>query len=79
MKEYIRTLDPEKIGEVVVFSTSAMAERALPQLKKELSERGIPVSGKDFYCRGEFLALHKGRPNAKDLEDARKFVREVLQ
>lgn len=77
--EYIKSLDASKIGEVVVFSTSALTERAFPQLQKELSKLGIKVSDKNFYCRGKFMFLHPGRPNAKDLEKARGFVKTVLQ
>ena len=79
VKEFVRSLDASKIGEVAVFSTSALAERALPQLKKELSKRGIKVADHDFYCRGQFKALHKGRPNEQDIEQAREFVKAVLQ
>jgi flavodoxin len=79
VKEFVRSLDASKIGEVAVFSTSALAERALPQLKKELSKRGIKVADHDFYCRGQFKALHKGRPNEQDIAQAREFVKTVLQ
>lgn len=78
VKEYIQTLDKNKIGKVVVFSTSAMAERAFPQIQKKLQSRGIQVESRNFYCRGEFTALHKGRPNRKDLDDARQFATKMI-
>ncbi len=78
VKTYIDQLDPHKVKEVVVFSTSALAERAFPDIKKRLEKRGIKVANENFYCRGEFTAMHKGRPNANDLKDAAAFTKKVL-
>ncbi|MCD8367695.1 MAG: flavodoxin [Clostridiales bacterium] len=78
VKEYIQSLDKDKIGKVVVFSTSALAERAFPQIQKKLQSRGILVESRNFYCRGEFTALHRGRPNREDLDDAGKFAAEII-
>ncbi|MCD7809561.1 MAG: hypothetical protein LUH02_09475 [Erysipelotrichaceae bacterium] len=78
VKKYIQTLDGHKIGKVVVFSTSALAQRAFPQIQKLLEDKNIQVDKRNFYCRGEFTVLHKGRPNQKDLDDARKFVTEII-
>ena len=79
MKDYIQALDKNKIGKVVVFSTSALAERAFPQMQKKLQEKGIKVDSKNFYCRGEFTALHKGHPNQDDLYAVKKFATEILE
>ena len=79
VKAYIQTLDKDKIGRVVVFSTSALAERAFPQVQKILQDKGIQVDTENFYCRGEFTALHKGRPNQDDLDAAKKFTSEILE
>lgn len=78
VKEYIQSLDKNKVGKVVVFSTSALAERAFPQIQKRLQDKGIPVDGRNFYCRGEFTALHKGRPNQDDLESAKNFTTNII-
>lgn len=79
VKEYIQTLDNGKIGKVVVFSTSALAERAFPQIQKRLEDKGIPVENRNFYCRGAFAALHRGRPNQDDLNAAKKFTAEMIE
>ncbi len=79
VKTYIEQLNPQKVKEVVVFSTSALAERAFPDIKKRLEKRGIKVAGENFYCRGEYTALHKGRPNADDLKEAAIFAKTVLE
>lgn len=78
VKAYIQTLDKSNIGKVVVFSTSALAERAFPQIQKKLQDKGIPVEDKNFYCRGAFTALHKDRPNQDDLKAVRKFTEEIM-
>ncbi|MCD7839234.1 MAG: hypothetical protein LUG46_01255 [Erysipelotrichaceae bacterium] len=78
VKKYIQTLDSNQIGKVVVFSTSAMAERAYPQIQKLLKDKNIQVDQRNFYCRGEFTVLHKGRPNQEDLDEVRKFVSEII-
>ena len=78
VKDYIAALDPSKVGCVAVFSTSALIERSFPQIKAELEKKGIKVCADDFYCRGQFLKLYKGRPDASDLAEAEKFTKKVL-
>ena len=79
LKSFIHTLQSDQIGEVVVFSTSALAERAYPEIKKCLTERGLKVSEKNFYCRGQFTALYRGKPDADDLKKAEVFTRNILK
>ncbi|MCD8015380.1 MAG: flavodoxin [Lachnospiraceae bacterium] len=79
VKAYIDQLDPQKVKKVAVFSTSALAQRAMPDIRKRLEKKGIPVADENFYCRGEFAALHKGHPDKEDLKAAEKFAREVLR
>lgn len=78
VKEFIDTLDKASIGKVVIFSTSALVERAFPEIKKYLTEKGIAVAEENYYCRGQFTLLHKGRPNAKDLAEAELFTKNIL-
>lgn len=79
VKKFIQTLDASKVGKVVIFSTSALAERAKPEIQKLLTQKGIKVDAHDFYCRGEFLVLHKGKPNTKDIADAKNFARKMME
>ncbi len=79
VKDFIHGLDASKVGKVVIFSTSALAERAKPEIKKLLEQRGIAAAEKDFYCRGEFLLLHKGRPDEKDLSDVAAFAKMMME
>lgn len=66
LKAYIQTLDKEKIGKAVVFSTSWLSKHALDLIRKELEARGIPVEEETFYA--------KGKPGAAQLDAAAVFA-----
>ena len=74
VKEFIRNLDAKLVGSVAVFSTSALAERAYPDMKKLLNARGIKTTNENFYCRGQFKIMHRNRPDKADLKAAREFA-----
>ena len=79
VKNYIERMDKNLVGKVVVFSTSALAERAFPSIKKHLSARKIKVATEDFYCRGQFASVHRGKPDEKDLVAAEEFTRRIIK
>ncbi|MCD8372884.1 MAG: flavodoxin [Clostridia bacterium] len=79
VKDYIPGLNKNKIGKVVIFSTSALAQRAFPSIKKSLQKQGITVDEDNFYCHGQGLGLHKNRPNEEDLTAAVKFTKDKLK
>lgn len=79
VKDYIKTLDATKVKKVVVFSTSALAQRAFPSIKKLLEKQGIAIDEDNFYCRGQGLGLHKNRPNDEDLAAAAKFAKDKIK
>lgn len=79
VKEYIQKLDKTKIGKVVVFSTSAMAQRAFPKIKECLQKKGIPVAEENFYCRGQFTVMHRNHPDDEDLKNAACFAEKFLR
>ncbi|MDR1557187.1 MAG: hypothetical protein LBS88_09195 [Tannerellaceae bacterium] len=78
VKDFIASLDG-KVKNVLCFSSAAVLGGSYPQVKKLLEKQNIPVDKREFHCRGQFKALHKGRPNEKDLNDLREFVTKVLQ
>ena len=47
-------------------------------MKKLSAEAGIPLSAREFHCKGSFKALHKGRLNAEDLKAVRAFARDII-
>ncbi len=68
-----------KVAKIVNISTAALLPSTYKQVKGIADERGISVDTREFHCRGQFLAMHKGRPNDKDVADAKAFTRRVLQ
>jgi flavodoxin len=79
VKSFIQKLDKSRIKKIVVFSTSALVKCVYSQVKKLLSEKGIPLSAKEFHCWGKFTCLHNGRPNTADLERAKAFAKEIIK
>lgn len=67
-----------KIGQLVNVSTAALIESTYGQMKKLAAEAGIPLSEREFHCKGSFKVLHKGRPNEEDLKAVRAFARDVV-
>ncbi|MGI6721608.1 MAG: flavodoxin family protein [Anaerovoracaceae bacterium] len=65
MKKFIASLDPGKVGKVVLFSTSMTSRRAFSQMEKGLRARGVPVEGETFYS--------KSKEVDENLEAAREF------
>ena len=78
VKSFIAKLDSDQVGKIVVFSTSALAERAFPEVARAIKDSGIDVDDRNFYCRGSFLMMHKGRPNDEDVANAKAFAKEIL-
>ena len=78
VKEFISLLNKDTVGSVAVFSTSALAERAYPQIKKELDKKGVTVLDKNFYCRGKFMFFHRGRPNSEDIAAVKSFAADLI-
>ena len=67
-----------KIGQLVNVSTAALIESTYAQMKKLAAEAGIPLSEREFHCKGSFKMLHKGSPNAEDLKAVRAFAKDVV-
>ena len=77
IKEFIRGIDV-KVGKVVNFSTAALVNSTYKQVGKLLAEKKIPQAEEEFYCKGSFGPLHKGKPDENDLKKAAEFARKVV-
>jgi flavodoxin I len=67
--------------QVALFGTSmsgAGARKMLAALEDALTRKGAKVLG-SFHCRGKVLLFNRGRPDTEDLENAKKFAREILR
>lgn len=78
IKMFIQNLNV-KIGKVVNFSTAALVKSTYKQVGKLLAEKHIPLAREEFYCRGSFALLHKGRPDGKDLKAAMTFAATIAE
>jgi len=67
----------ENIGKIVCFGTSAMMKSMKKPVGKVAESLGLAVAEDEFHCRGQFGKLHKGRPNAADLEEMAAFVKRI--
>ena len=76
VRSFIAGLSKDKVGKIVNFGSAALLNSTYKKVKAEAAKVGIPVYENEFHCKGEFKALHKGRPNKDDLKAAREFARQ---
>ena len=67
VREFVASLDKEKVGKIVNFGSAAMLNSTFKKVKAEADKVGIPMDEREFHCKGEFKGIHKGRPNEDDL------------
>lgn len=70
LKSYLQTLRKEDVKKAVVFSTSWLSKHALELIKKALKNAGIETVEETLYF--------KGRPNEKQLEEAKEFAKRYI-
>ncbi|MBQ7541365.1 MAG: flavodoxin [Clostridia bacterium] len=78
VRDFIRSLDKEKVGRIVNFGSAAMLNSTWKKVKAEADKVGIPMDTREFHCKGEFKGLHKGRPNEADMDAAAAFAKSLL-
>ena len=78
VREFVKSLDKEKVGRIVNFGSAAMLNSTYKKVKAEADKVGIPMDEREFHCKGEFKGIHKGRPNADDLKAAAEFARSII-
>ena len=79
VRDFIRSLDKEKVGKIVNFGTAAMLNSTWKKVKAEADRAGIPMDEREFHCKGEFKGVHKGRPNEDDLKAAAEFAGMIVK
>ena len=78
VRDFIRSLDKEKIGRIVNFGSAAMLNSTWKKVKAEADKVGIQMDQREFHCKGEFKGVHKGRPNEEDLAAAADFAKSII-
>ena len=79
VREFVASLDKEKVGKIVNFGSAAMLNSTFKKVKAEADKVGIPMDEREFHCKGEFKGLHKGRPNEEDLSAAAEFAKTIVK
>ncbi|MBP5225162.1 MAG: flavodoxin [Lachnospiraceae bacterium] len=78
VRNFIRSLDKDKVGRIVNFGSAAMLNSTWKKVKAEADKAGIALDEREFHCRGEFKGVHKGRPNEEDLAAAAEFAKKIV-
>ena len=76
--DFINTLTPKMVKDVVLFGSCAIINSPVPQMRKALEAKGIKVSDKSFTCKGSMGPIHMGHPNKTDLDDFCKFIQSTI-
>ena len=79
VREFIRSLDAAKVGRIVNFGSAAMLNSTWKKVKEETDRKGIALDEREFHCRGEFMGIHKGRPDENDLRAAADFATKTVK
>ena len=79
VRDFIRSLDKDKVGKIVNFGSAAMLNSTWKKVKTEADKVGIPLEEREFHCKGEFKGIHKGKPDESDLKAAAEFARKIVE
>ena len=78
VRDFIRSLDKNKIGKIVNFGSAAMLNSTWKKVKAEADKVGISMDEREFHCKGEFKGIHKGRPDEEDCKAAARFAKDLI-
>lgn len=83
LKEYIKKLSPQNVGQIVAFSTAGAQKTALHKIIDCAKESGIKVNNHKLLIRMIFkghasFGLKGGSLSNSQIEKVRQFTREVL-
>ena len=78
VRNFIRSLDKNKVGKIVNFGSAAMLNSTYKKVKAEAEKAGIQMDEREFHCRGEFKGIHKGKPDESDLKAAAEFAKKIV-
>ena len=78
VRSFVQALDKKTVGRIVNFGSAAMLNSTYKKVKAEADKVSIAMDEREFHCRGEFKGIHKGRPNAEDLQAAANFAKSFL-
>ena len=69
----------KRIGTIVVFGSACTSKSTYTAIKAAAADCGVSTQEMFFQCKGEFMFLNKGRPNAKDCADVAEFAANQIR
>jgi flavodoxin len=79
VKNFIKTLNPDKIKKIVLFMTSGSGVDQSEKLKEEIREKGLFLEDRTFCCKGKaFLFANRNQPDFEDLQQAISFAKSFI-
>ncbi len=66
------------VGKIVCFSSAAILSGTYKQVKQAAQAKGFTVADEEFFCKGAFGIIAKGRPNADDAKAAGEFAKKFI-
>ena len=76
VRAFVAGLSKDNVGKIVNFGSAALLNSTYKKIKAEASKVGVVMDEKEFYCKGEFKGMHKGRPNEDDIKAIIEFVKQ---
>lgn len=66
-------------GTIYNFSTAAIINSTYGYVKKYVQNKELKLSDQEFHCRGQFLMMHKNKPDENDLKAAAAFAKKIVE
>ena len=81
INDFISFLDTTRVRNAALFSTSGKGDdTAIKIMREKLEKQGINVLDEHFSCKGKmFLFFNMGKPDSNDVDNARKFAKDVIE
>ena len=85
VRYFSKTGNTKKLAEAAASAIGTKAkdigqplkESTYKQMKSFAAEAGIPIDEREFHCRSSFMGMHKGKPDQSDIENVKKFAKEI--
>lgn len=66
------------INKIILFGTSGTMKSAYDDIASLCLVHDIQLDEKEFHCLGCFVGMNMDRPNSKDVENIKSFVKDVI-
>lgn len=76
---FLDTLEQGRLRHIVAFGTAAGKKKVGDLAANQLAKKGITVEAEGFHCKGKFLMVNSGRPNADDCAEAASFAQKMMK